>query len=337
MKTPLSRQPSIVVIGGGTGTFHLLSALKTRTSHLTALVNMADSGGSSGILRDELGVLPPGDVRQCLVALSTAPEELRQLFSFRFPEGTFEGHSFGNLFLSAVERMTNNFEDAVRMAGDVLRIKGQVLPITLTDCQLVMRQGDKKIVGEYQIAYESTSPANRPDLSLQPKAELTAASRSAIEEAQLVVIAPGNLYASLAASMLVDGVGDALATTSAPVVFVCNLVNKPNHTQNFAVDDYVAELERFAGREFLDYVLYNTDEPDPALLHKYALDGEYPVNINDDKLTDAHYQAIGGPFLSRAEQSSTGSGHSGFFKRSLIRHNGEAVVDALLELLRHQQ
>src|SRR5665213_528832 len=131
-------QPRIVVIGGGTGSFTLLSALKQHTPNLTALVTMADNGGSTGVLRDELGVLPPGDIRQCLVALSTAPEELRELFNYRFPEGTFEGHSFGNLFLSAVERMTSDFNHAVRMAGDVLRIRGRVLPMTLQNCNLVL-------------------------------------------------------------------------------------------------------------------------------------------------------------------------------------------------------
>src|SRR5579859_473717 len=130
--TDSNPHPRIVVIGGGTGSFGVLSALKAHSKHITALVNMADNGGSSGVLRDELGVLPPGDVRQCLVALSTAPEELRSLFNYRFPEGTLAGHSFGNLFLSAVERMTNNFEEGVRIASDVLRIKGRVLPITLT-------------------------------------------------------------------------------------------------------------------------------------------------------------------------------------------------------------
>jgi uncharacterized cofD-like protein len=320
-----------VVIGGGTGTFNLLSALKARTSHITALVNMADSGGSSGILRDELGVLPPGDVRQCLVALSTAPEELRALFNFRFPEGTFQGHSFGNLFLSAVQRMTDNFEDAIRMAGDVLRIKGQVLPITLTDCQLVMDRPQGKLVGQYKIIEERFPPGHRPVLSLEPRAELTPAARAAILAADLVVIAPGGLYGSLAPALLVDGVGEALEQTRAQVAFVCNLVNKPNYSRGYAVHDYAAEIERFAGRDILDVVLYNTDEPEPALLHKYALEDEYPVLIDRETLNRVHYRTIGGAFLSRI--ALTRDANDTFIKRSLIRHDGEALMVVLLALL----
>ena len=186
-------RPKIVVIGGGTGSFTLLSALKQHNVDLTALVNMADNGGSSGLLRDELGVLPPGDVRQCLVALSTAPEELRELFNYRFPEGTFGGHSFGNLFISAVESMTSDFNDAIRIAGDVLRIQGRVLPMTLKDCNLVLEVGNKKIVGEYKIAYSDFDLQEKPKLSLTPKATITTESKQAIIDADLVVIAPGNL------------------------------------------------------------------------------------------------------------------------------------------------
>jgi uncharacterized cofD-like protein len=329
---PLQRhKPSIVVIGGGTGTFNVLSSLKAYTNRITALVNMADSGGSSGVLRDELGVLPPGDVRQCLVALSTAPEELRQLFNFRFPEGTFQGHSFGNLFLSAVERMTNNFEDAVRMAGDVLHIKGRVVPITLTDCQLVLQISDKKIVGESEIAYETSTTGGNLALSLEPQAILTEAARDAILEAALVVLAPSDLYTSLAPALLVTGAAEALRETTAKVVLVSNLVNRPNHTSGFAVHDYAAEVERFAGAEILDYVLYNTDEPEAALLQRYALENEYPVVIDQAALAQAHYEAIGGAFLSRAEPQQNTQDH--FIKRSLIRHDGEATAQALLQLL----
>ena len=322
--------PNIVVIGGGTGSFTLLSALKEHTQNLTALVNMADNGGSTGLLRDELGVLPPGDIRQCLVALSTAPEELRELFNYRFPEGTFQGHSFGNLFLSAVERMAGNFNDAVRMAGDVLRIQGKVLPITLTNCNLVMQTPTEKIVGEYKIAESSFALDSRPELSLEPEAVINDAAWQAILDAELVVIAPGNLYGSLAPALLVGGVGAALAETPAKVAFVANLVNKPNQTREFAVHDYADEVKRFASADILDFVLYNTDSPEPALLEKYALDQEYPVKIDADKLAAAEYEAIGGPFLSRKEHER--DAHDIFIKRSLIRHDTEAIAEALLKL-----
>ena len=164
-------EPKIVVIGGGTGSFTLLSALKNHTKNLTALVNMADDGGSTGVLRDELGVLPPGDVRQCLVALSDAPEEVRELFNFRFPRGTFRGHSFGNLFLSAVEKMNKgDFNAAIHLAGDVLRITGRVLPITLDKCELICQLGKKKIKGQRRIDLTNFPPGTRPNLSFKKPA-----------------------------------------------------------------------------------------------------------------------------------------------------------------------
>ena len=324
-------RPKIVVIGGGTGSFTLLSALKQHNVDLTALVNMADNGGSSGLLRDELGVLPPGDVRQCLVALSTAPEELRELFNYRFPEGTFGGHSFGNLFISAVESMTSDFNDAIRIAGDVLRIQGRVLPMTLKDCNLVLEFGNKKIVGEYKIAYSDFDLQAKPKLSLTPKATITNESKQAIIDADLVVIAPGNLYGSLAPALLVDGVGQALATTKAKVVFVCNLVNKPNHTLGFKVTDYADEIERFAGAEVLDYVFYNTDKPETELLEKYALDNEFPVVADKSQFKTSHYKAVGGKFLSRTMKQR--DNNDKFIKRSLIRHDTETIAASLIKLL----
>lgn len=324
-------RPKIVVIGGGTGNFTLLRALKNKPCDITALVNMTDTGGSTGILRDELGVLPPGDIRQCLVALSDASEELRELFSFRFPEGAFGGHSFGNLFLSAVEKMTDNFSDAVRVASDVLRIKGRVLPITLQDCQLVLHEGSKRIVGQHVIEERTLQTGSRPVLSIEPAAYLEPAAGAAIKAADLIIIAPGNLYASLAPALLVQGVAEALHTATAKIAYVCNLVNKPHHTPQYAVHDYAAEIERFIAPASLSYVLYNTDQPTKHLLSRYALKGEYPVQVDQQKLTAAAYRAIPGKFLSHSRpvraQNDT------LIERSYIRHDTKQVAKALLSLL----
>jgi len=325
-------EPNIVVIGGGTGSFTLLSALKNHTPNLTALVNMADDGGSTGVLIDELGVLPPGDVRQCLVALSAAPEEVRELFNFRFPRGTFRGHSFGNLFLSAVEKMNKgNFSEAVRLAGDVLRITGRVLPMTLDRCELVCAYGKKRVKGQHKLNTTSLPAGTRPDLYFKKPAKLNRAAAEAIAAADLIVIAPGNLYTSLVPALIIEGVPAALKKAHAPVAYVCNLVNKPNHTYEYAVHDYADEIERFAGKHTLDYVLFNVDTPSSRLLKKYAVDEEYPVVINEDVLMHAHYQSIAGRFLSHAHHAR--NPNDNFIKRSLIRHDGEAVAEALLKLL----
>ena len=325
-------EPDIVVIGGGTGSFTLLSALKNHTSNITALVNMADDGGSTGVLIDELGVLPPGDIRQCLVALSSAPEEVRELFNFRFPRGSFRGHSFGNLFLSAVEKMNNgNFNEAVRLAGDVLRISGRVVPITLDKCELVCTYGKKKVKGQHKIDNSTLPPGTRPELGFKKPAHINPEALAAIKKADLVVIAPGSLYGSLAPALVVDGVGKALQNAKAKVVYVCNLVNKPNHTFEFAVHDYADEIERFAGRGTLEYVLFNVDTPSPQVLRRYALDREYPVIIDEGALHKATYKAVAGKFLSHEHHKR--NRNDSFIKRSLIRHDGEAVADTLIKLL----
>ena len=324
-------QSRITLIGGGTGSYTLLQALKTVPADITALVNMADDGGSTGILRDELGVLPPGDVRQCLVALSDASPELRELFTFRFPHGSLlAGHSFGNIFLSAVEKMTNNFEDGVRLAGDILRIRGRVLPMTLDDCQLVMKVLDKQVIGQRAVELTNLADHARPSLSFTTDPTILLDAKAAILEADLVVIAPGNLYASLAPALIVPGVAEALHSTKARVAFVCNLVNKPNHTASFTVHDYASEIERLTHTGILDYVLYNQDEPSAELLHKYALDQEFPVLINQQDFKQATYEAVGGNFLSHEPVKR--NPNDNFIVRSLIRHDARAVVDALMKL-----
>jgi uncharacterized cofD-like protein len=319
----------VVVIGGGTGSFTLLSGLKKHDVELTALVSMADDGGSTGVLRDEYGVLPPGDVRQCLVALSGS-QSLRDLFTYRFSDGTFGGHSFGNVFLSTAEKVTGDFESAVDLAAEVLAISGKVLPITTTNTKLALQTdtGDT-VIGEYKIAHSRMT--TRPQLSLSPRATITERAKKAIKEADLVVIAPGSLYGSLAPALLVDGVGDALLKTSATIAYVCNLVTKPKQTDDFMVHDYAAEVERFIGDKCLDIVIYNTDEPPPSLLKKYTHDGEYIVDFNLEHMHDMHYKAIGAPLIAE-EPVAAIAGDEIAHARTLIRHNTDELARILLSL-----
>lgn len=333
MTMSTKKNPKIVVIGGGTGSFTLLKELKNRTNNITALVNMADDGGSTGLLRDEFGVLPPGDVRQCLVALSEASEDLRNLFNYRYPmETNWAGHSFGNLFISTVEMTTNNFGDAVRLASKVLNIKGKVLPITLTNCQLSMNLRGETIRGQYKIeTTDFRGKHDRPELWLEPTARINPEARQAIIEADLIVLAPGNLYGSLIPTLLVEGVINGLKNAKAVIAYVCNLVNKPNQTENFAVHDYVSELERFIGKNIIDDVLYNIDKPTSKQLEKYALDGEFPVKIDKSELDNKSYNAVGGKFL--AGEGAKRDANDTLLHRSLIRHDANAVADQLLSLI----
>lgn len=318
----------IVLIGGGTGSFTLLSQLKEYTKEIIALVNMADDGGSTGSLRDELGVLPPGDVRQCLVALGES-SKTRDLFSYRFSEGSFKGHSFGNLFISAMEKMTDSFSEAVELASDILRITGKVLPITTQKAQLVMTDSDGKVTKkQFTIGNMDFNGKHHPKISLSPKCNILPEAKQAILDADLVVIAPGNLYGSLAPALVVDGVGSALEKTKAKVVYVCNLVTKPKQTDNFKVHDYVAEVERFIGRPVIDLVVYNTLKPGKEVLKKYARDDEFIVEVDKAKLEQAHYKSIGMNLISKTPATFDISDAIAS-QRSYIRHDGDAVARLL--------
>lgn len=319
----------IVVIGGGTGTFALLSGLKQHTDHITALVNMADDGGSTGVLRDEQGVLPPGDVRQCLVALSDS-DKLRDLFNYRFEGGSLEGHAFGNLFLTALEKMTGSFPEAVELASHVLNITGTVEPITLTQVTLCAEGvDDTPIKGQLTIAHEAIAP--HPRIWLEPEAEPNPRAIEAILGADMVVIAPGNLYGSLAPALVVPGIGKALRATEARCVYVCNLVTKPGPTDGFAVHDFAEEIERLAGGAFLDYVIYNTEKPSDELLAKYAHEGELSVEYDMGALERAHYKIRGIPLLA-THAPSKAAGDVLAAVRSYIRHDSDAIARQLMRI-----
>jgi uncharacterized cofD-like protein len=296
---------------------------------------MADDGGSTGVLRDELGALPPGDVRQCLVALSSSAE-LRDLFNYRFEEGSLKGHAFGNLFLTALEKMTGDFARGVEVAGDVLNITGTVEPITLTNVKLAMRDSaGRETHGEFNIGNEKFG-GQRPEFWLEPRATANPKAIKAIEKADIVVIAPGNLYGSLAPALIVPGVGEALAKSKALKMYVCNLVTKPGQTDGFEVDDFADEIERLAGAKFLDAVLYNTERPDNELMDKYAADGELAVGYNEEKFRKKHYKAFGANLLSGAIwRAAGGSADAIAATRTLIRHDPKAVASAIIELYEH--
>ncbi len=322
----------LVVIGGGTGSFTLLQSLKNYVSHITALVNMADDGGSTGLLRDELGVLPPGDVRQCLVALSQS-EKVRELFNYRFEEGTFAGHAFGNIFLTALEKMTGSFAEAVETASSVLNIVGKVEPITLDEVTLVMETSDGQVTrGEFEIGHADFGAKKRPSMRLEPVPALNPKALIAIAEADMVVIAPGNIYGSLAPALIVPGMHEALTNTGAKKIYVCNLVTKPGQTNDFSVTDFVTEIERFADFS-LDYVLYNDAKPDASLLERYANENEFYVEFDKNKLKSAHYKAIGGEFISKQiHEPRNGSADPIAHTRTLIRHDADAIARALMKI-----
>lgn len=336
MKDPFAKsEVKIAVIGGGTGSFTMLSALKKYTKQIAAIVSMADDGGSTGVLRDELGTLPPGDVRQCLVALSDSPK-VRELFEYRFDQGTFGGHSFGNILLTALEKVSGDFSQAVETASEILRIRGTVIPATLDDIRLKMAWEDKSLVlhGERVIdnEYFQHDP-RRAQLSLEPQAQPNPMAIAAIEQADIIVIAPGDLYTSLGPLLVIDGIGDALRRSKATKVYVSNLVSKHGQTDGFTVSDHANEIERFAGVDFLDYVLYNQQAPSEEVAKRYEEEGGYITLADMDKLLAQHYEAVGGNFLGAMAEKNGADSLIG--KRSLIRHDADAVAKMILELYRN--
>ena len=333
MKEPFAKSEiKIAVIGGGTGSFTMLSALKGYTSQIAAIVSMADDGSSTGVLRDELGTLPAGDVRQCLVALSDSPK-VRDLFDYRFEEGTFAGHSFGNLLLTALEKVTGDFSEAVETASEILRVNGIVIPATLDNVRLKMEWSEKSLIlhGERVIDAEFFKyDPRKAELSLIPSANANPTAIAAIEQADLVVIAPGDLYTSLGPLLVIDGIGDALKKTSALKVYVSNLVSKHGQTDGFTVGNHAAEIERFAGSEFLDYVIYNDEEPTADIATAYESEGGYVTKVDSEYLAKAHFKVVGGKLLGKMANAPTTNGIS--VHRTLIRHDTRQVAKLLMEL-----
>ncbi len=264
------QKKKVVVIGGGTGTFVVLSALKNYPLELTAIVSMADDGGSTGMLRDQYGVLPPGDIRRALVALSASPT-LRDLFNYRFIKGDLSGHSFGNIFLSTLEKIKGDFASAVKDASQILNIKGAVLPVTLGNVRLYAQLTDGKILkGETNIDIPRTKTrAKIKKVWLSPAANINPEAKKALISADLIVIGPGDLYTSLIPNLLVRGAPEAIKKSKAKKVFVCNLMTKYGETNGFLAADFVEEIEKYLGKNVLDYAVFNSKKPRAKTLARY--------------------------------------------------------------------
>ena len=251
------RGPRIVAIGGGTGLSSLLRGLKTYTSNLSVIVTVADDGGSSGRLRDEYRILPPGDFRQCLIALADAEPLMKQLFDHRFKEGSLDGHSFGNLFIMAMADVTGNFEQALRESGKVLAVKGTILPSTLQDVTLVASINGGMVAGESKIPMQN-GPINH--VFLKPDgAQINPEAAQAILSAELIIVGPGSLYTSIMPNLLVEGMVEAIKASPALKVYICNLAAQNGETDGYGVDDYLRVIQEHVGSNLFDFVLVNSN------------------------------------------------------------------------------
>jgi uncharacterized cofD-like protein len=326
---------NIVVIGGGTGSFTTLSGLKKIPNvNLTAIVPATDSGGSTGRLRDEFGYLPIGDVRQCLAALAEDQEEsllLRQLFSYRFDKGEagLKGHNLGNLLLTALTEMLGDEMSAIESVEKLMNIQGHVYPVSLKKSTLVAEYENGQVIeGEHHIdepEYPHDGRTKIVNLRVEPVVKICPAARKAIKEADLILIGPGDLYTSLIANLVVDGMKEAIRSSKAKLVYVVNLVTKFGQTYGYSARDFVDEIARYAGRS-PDVILMNDNHLPKDILKRYELEFAYPVEDNLGKGKNI----IRGNLLAR-EEIVTPKGD--ILKRSLIRHDGNKIADEIKELL----
>lgn len=289
----------LVTIGGGTGSYTILSGLKTIPDiSLTALVSMADDGGSTGVLRDELGVLPAGDVRQCLVALSEESDVVRNLMSYRFQEGGLAGHSFGNIFLAALEKVTGDFVEGVEVASNILKVKGKVIPITKNKVELCATLADgTTVIGERNINHANLQDVGTPKMSYSEEATLNPHAHDALLEADMIVLGPGNYYCSIVPNIIVTGFKEVIQKTKAKLVFPVNLTNKHGHTLHFKVSDYVRDVEEYLGRK-VDIIMVNTDQPSDEQVAYYQMEEGAGVLTLDDMGDDS--RVLRAPLLSHA-------------------------------------
>lgn len=283
-KRKLGKGPAITVVGGGHGLSVLLRGIKQATTNVTAVVTVADDGGSSGRLREELGMIPPGDLRNCLVALADTEPLMEKLFQHRFEgDSQLSGHSFGNLFIAAMAQVTGDVETALKESSKVLAVKGRVLPASKEFVRLDAIMEDGSIVcGESKIP-EAHKKIHRVKL-FPEHVEAVQSSLDALRDAEAIVLGPGSLYTSIMPNLLVEGIGDALCRSKAVKIYICNVMTQPGETDGYTASMHVKAILDHAGRNAVDYVIVNSTPVPEDLKKKYAEAGAYPVIVDEDML-----------------------------------------------------
>lgn len=325
----------VVVIGGGTGTYTVLSALKNKNYDLTALLTMVDDGGSNKILRDEFGLLPTSGVRLAMVALSSKPSLLRELFLYRYHQGQgISGMTFGNLFLAAVTDIVGSQEKAIEQTSDILKVKGKILPISHEDVRLVANYEDgTEVVGEHRIDEpEHDGKLKIVKLFTRPEATITEKARQAILEADAIILGPGDFYTNTVANLVVGGVVDALVESKANIIFMMNLMTKYGEAYNYSASMYLEDLKQYMPVERINIVVLNADMSLPsATLEKYEEEHSIPV-VDDLDSYDLpkNIKVVRAPVLLGKEiEPQKGD----VLKRSMIRHDPKKIAKTLSEII----
>ena len=277
--------PKIVVIGGGTGLSTMLRGLKLYTNNITAIVTVGDDGGGSGKLRADLGMLPPGDIRNCILALADTEPIMEDLLQYRFTEGTLKGQSFGNLFLAAMDGISDNFEAAVQKMSSVLAVTGKVLPVTLDDMKLIAELENGNIVeGESIIPDEVIKQKSKiKNLKIEPeKAKPLLDALMAISEADAIVMGPGSLYTSIIPNLLVEDIAECINKSDAIKIYISNVMTQPGETDDFTVSDHIKTLMKYSGKNSVEYVIANNGTIPKDIEERYLSEGSKLVELDYD-------------------------------------------------------
>lgn len=321
-KRLLVKGPKIVVIGGGTGLSTMLRGLKHYTSNITAIVTVADDGGGSGDLREDLGILPPGDIRNCILALADTEPLMEELLQYRFKDGRLKNQSFGNLFLAAMDGISSNFEEAVQKMSSVLAVTGKVVPVTLDNIVLKAKLKNGEIVsGESNIpeqALEQMSPIEKVFIE-PPNARALQESVDAIREADAIILGPGSLYTSVIPNLLIKDISSALHRTKAIKIYVSNIMTQPGETDGYGVEDHLKSIFKHGGDGIVDYAVVNVGKIDKELEVKYKEETSGMVSIDEEKVKGMNVKIIEGDFIK--------------VKNGLIRHNSDKLADILIETI----
>ena len=320
-RVPRAHGPKVAVIGGGHGLSNMLRGLKQYTENISAIVTVADDGGGSGMLRQDLGMPPPGDIRSCMEALANTEPVMRELLHYRFTEGSLAGQSFGNLFLAALNGISPSFDAAVRRMSQVLAITGRVLPVTTADVQLEATfENGASVVGEshiFRCKKEQDCRIRRVRLIPEHPRALPAAVE-ALEKAEVIVLAPGSLYTSIIPNLLVDGIVDAIRRSRALKVYVCNVMTQDGETEGYTVSDHIRALFKHSCPGLFDLCLTNSSPIPPAVVQRYALEGAEPIFCDREAV-----EALGVEIISRPVAT---------VENGLVRHNPGHLAWELVQL-----
>ncbi|MEN9625715.1 MAG: hypothetical protein RL557_43 [archaeon] len=328
----VKKDVKVVAIGGGTGLPTIVEGLRRHTDDITMIVTVTDSGRSSGILRKELSVLPPGDLRNCLIALSNSDKLMRDLFQYRFENGSLEGHNFGNLFIAALTKLTGSFEKAVAEASKILKLKGKVLPSTFDSVHICAELEDgtvieeeNNIVDRHNAQVHLRSPIKK--VFLKPIARANPESLKEIEKADLIVLCPGSLYTSIISNLLVEGICDAIRHSKAKKVYICNIMTQVSQTHNYKASDYVKKISEYLGGG-LDYVIVNTKRPSERLLEGYQKEHASFVDFDREEIEKIDVQIIEGALLDEAAEKKLL-----WEKKDLLRHDPEKIAEMIMGIV----